>query len=231
MSNKTLIITGFTDSLRDQNETDNKMEEVFELTLPSKEKYARKHGYDILTIRSFPGIDNVFCQKQIGFLRALKVFEMLNYYDNVMWLDADAIITNNIFDINYFTEKKDKILYVSYDWNNFSTINSGNFVIKNHIKIQQFCSIFLSIAKNIIENKIWGGEQTTFNIMNTKTEMSNFINVLDHSYLNSVPTCLGWEENRKIVNPWTPECFLAHLTGDFNKKRIDVLKNNFKKYL
>lgn len=53
MSKRTLIITGTTDFGRNPDSTDNTMEEVFDLTLPSKEKYAQKHGYDFLAMRSF----------------------------------------------------------------------------------------------------------------------------------------------------------------------------------
>lgn len=230
MDEKTLLITGFTDQFRDPTDTDNTMEEVFELTLPSKQQYTSKYGYDLLTLRSFSRIDAIFNEKEIGFLRVFKVFEMLNYYDNVMWIDADAIITNNAFDINYFI-KSNKTFYASWDWNGYYSLNSGNFIIKKTEHTREFFNLFVEIGKYVLHNKIWGAEQTTFNIMYKNTQMSSEIDILDHSYLNSVPDCLDWEENRKLINPWSSNNFLAHLTGSPNQTRVKVLKNNLKQYL
>ena len=42
MNKRVLVLTGTTDILRQPNETDNTMEEVFDLTLPSKQIYVKK---------------------------------------------------------------------------------------------------------------------------------------------------------------------------------------------
>ena len=80
MSKRVLVLTGTTDILRQPNETDCTMEEVFDLTLPSKQRYVKKHGYDLLSLRSF-GKDkqNRFTEFDLGFLRVLRTFEMLEY--------------------------------------------------------------------------------------------------------------------------------------------------------
>ena len=103
MNKRVLVLTGTTDILRQPNETDNTMEEVFDLTLPSKQRYVKKYGYDLLSLRSF-GKDrqNRFTESDIGFLRVLRAFELLENYDIVMWIDADSIITNHNFSIDDF---------------------------------------------------------------------------------------------------------------------------------
>jgi hypothetical protein len=75
---RTLIITGYTDSVRSIDSTDNTMEEVFDITLPSKIKYAKKHGYDFLAMQSF-GSDKSgnYKDTDIGFLRALRTVRIL----------------------------------------------------------------------------------------------------------------------------------------------------------
>jgi hypothetical protein len=71
MKNKrVLLLTGTSDVLKDTHyKDDNSMEEVFDLTLPSKQKYVKKHGYDILSMRSF-GYDNrnIFNESEYGFI-------------------------------------------------------------------------------------------------------------------------------------------------------------------
>ena len=63
MINRVLLITGTTDIVR--NPEDLSMTEVFDLTLPSKQRYAKKHGYDLLSLRSFGEDKNKVFNKEI----------------------------------------------------------------------------------------------------------------------------------------------------------------------
>jgi hypothetical protein len=59
MNNKrVLLLTGTTDEGKGvwnhfTSKEDNDMQEVFDLTLPSKHRYVKKHGYDLLSLQSF----------------------------------------------------------------------------------------------------------------------------------------------------------------------------------
>ena len=235
MNKKVLVITGTTDILRTAEETDNTMEEVFELTLPSKQRYTKKHGYDLLALRSF-GEDKqgTFNPRHLGFLRALRTFEMLQYYDTVMWIDADALITNDNYKIEDFVDET-SLFSVSWDWVGKHTFSTGNFVIKNENNITDFFNMFLLVGKTVIENNQWGEEQTTFNLINQNTSFQNNIKILEHRYLNAVPSreMYGdiWNGRRTPIAPWTPEAFLVHITGIPNKNRIEILNTHFKNYL
>lgn len=235
MNKKILILTGTTDIIRAPNETDNTMEEVFDLTLPSKQRYAKKHGYDLLVLRSF-GEDKqgIFNPRHLGFLRALRTFEMLQYYDTVMWVDADALITNDSYKIEDFTDEKTS-LSVSWDWGGKNTFSTGNFVLNNTEKTKELFNAFLSVGKFVIKNNQWGEEQTTFNLIYNGTELKNNIKVLEHKFLNAIPSKQMfrgiWDGRSEPFCPWTPESFLVHITGVPNKNRIDVLKNSFGEYL
>lgn len=237
-NNSTLLITGTTDILRAPTEIDNTCEEVFELTLPSKQKYTKKHGYDLLTLRSFCNSTinkfGIFKQNHLGFMRALRVFEMLEYYDTVMWIDADAIITNDTYTIQDFI-KDDRILSVSWDWTGKKSFSTGNFVIKNQKNIKPFFDTFLYIAQQIVQTNTWGEEQTAFNWMYTNTSFKENIAILDHNFLNAVPSksMLGevWSTRPEIQFPWNKNCFLAHLTGIPNQNRIEILKRVFGEFL
>jgi len=236
MSKRVLLITGTTDMLRKPNEVDNTMEEVFDLTLPSKLRYVKKHGYDILSLRSF-GVDNrnVFTEIDLGFLRVIRVFEMLEYYNVVMWIDADSIITNDNFSIDEFQLDQDHSFYASWDWSGKGTISTGNFIIQKCPSTNEMFDAFLKVGKYVKDTNQWGWEQTTMNIIRSQTNLGKHIKILDHKYLNAVPNELElletWKDRMKIFSPWSSDSFLSHFTGISNKDRIETLQTYFKDYL
>ena len=154
MINRVLLITGTTDIVR--NPEDLSMTEVFDLTLPSKQRYAKKHGYDLLSLRSFGEDKNkVFGSKKIGFLRVVCCFEMLQYYDTVMWIDADAIITNHNYKIEDFING-DPTLTVSWDWDGKNTFSTGNFILRNTEKTKELFNMFLRVGTYVLKTNQWG---------------------------------------------------------------------------
>jgi len=232
---RVLLLTGTTDMLRSPNETDNTMEEVFDLTLPSKQRYAKKYGYDLLSLRSF-GSDkhNIFKDTHIGFLRTLRAFEMLYNYDTVMWIDADSIITNYNFSVDDFQIDENHSFYASWDWNNIGySFSTGNFIIHKTKNTNNFFNSFLSTGKQVVDSNTGGEEQTTLNsLYNTH---KNDIKILEHKFLGSIPSknmFMGiWDGRPETKVPWSEESFLVHLTGITNKNRIEVAKTTFKDYL
>ena len=222
-------MTGASSINRPPEETDNTIEEVLDATLPSKQRYAKKYGYDLLSIRSF-GSDknNKFKDTEIGFLRALRAFEMLNYYDTVMWLDADSIITNDAYSINDFLLDDEHIFYASCDWWCTSRFSAGNFIVKNTKNTQEFLNLFFDICKNFPE------EQETLNVMRFNYLPDKF-KLLDHKYLGSIPTQEMYKDwfkpLRPIVGEWKKGAFLAHIAGSCNTGRLEILNNYFKEYL
>jgi hypothetical protein len=241
MKNKrVLLLTGTSDVLKDTHyKDDNSMEEVFDLTLPSKQKYVKKHGYDILSMRSF-GYDNrnIFNESEygfIGFIRVLRAFEMLEYYDYVMWIDADSIITNNHYSIDDFEIEDKYCFYASWDWATKFSFSTGNFILHKGQNFDDFFNTFLSIGKYFQDNKQWGWEQTTLNAIYKDTTFKNVMKILDHKFLGSIPNKIlfkgKWDGRPEPPYPWSKDCFLAHIGGISNKDRIFVLKNSFQEYL
>ena len=237
MNNKrVLVLTGTTDILRSSSETDNTMEEVFDLTLPSKQKYAKIHGYDLLSLRSF-GKDkqNRFKDSNIGFLRALRAFEMIEYYDIVMWIDADSIITNNNFSVNDFQIDENYSFYASWDWNNIgSAFSTGNFIIHKTKNTNNLFNSFLTTGKRVVDSNIWGEEQTTLNFLYNNTH-KNDIKILEHKFLGSIPSKKMfrgiWDSRPETNFPWSKDSFLVHIGGIPNKNRIEIAQTTFKDYL
>jgi len=235
---KVLILTG----------GDSNMRNVLDLTLPSKEKYAKKHGYDFIVKRSFDE-EMIKYNLGLGFIRAIMVFNYLEEYDVVMWIDGDSIITNDSFSIEQFINDS-HCFYASYDWHccenskfNRYSFSTGNFIVKKDKNTSKLFNAFLDFSKKVFKNDPLA-EQAVFNFIYENTELKNLFSILNHKYLGSVPTCVkkvnnwinhperfGSEATCPIENPWNSECFLAHLTGCSNEGRIELLINDFAEYL
>ena len=235
MSKQTLILTGTTDEFL-VHENGRKMQEVFDLTLPSKQRYAKKYDYDLLVIRSFKNGNIYQFNKNLdlGFLRVTRAFEMLEYYDKVMWLDADAIITNDIPIVNFPIEEK--TFCASYDWAWRQSFSTGNFIIQKTTDYKLLFNIFLEIGSKCTGRILQ--EQEVLNFIHKNININNAIKVLEHKFLNAVPACVAetttWKSDKnrtQIISPWNEECFLAHLTGCSNQERIDMLTTKFKEFL
>lgn len=229
---KVLLITGTTNILGNE-----KAEELFDLTLPSKERYAKKHGYDLLAMRSFgDGNPYGFRDTHVGFLRAVVAFEMLFTYETVFWIDADSLITNHDYDLKTFGINSQKTLYASYDWEWKNSFSAGNFILHRTSQWKDLFQLFLKLGtQNFIEDS--AQEQTTLNVIHKHTSMSETFQILDHKYLGAIPKILEntetWIESKrpKINWPWDESCFLAHFGGLTNNKRIELIKNNFHEYI
>lgn len=235
MNKKVLILTGFTDILLDPSE-EFKTEKVFNLTLPSKKRYASKHGYDLLALNSFGKVDNLFNETKIGFLRAFRAFELLSHYDVVMWIDADALITNDTYTIDDFKLSNESCLSASWDWDGKTAMSTGNFILQKNKNIGNFFNKFIDVAKHVMQNNMWGEEQTTFNLMyQHKIVPTSYYTILEHKYLNSVLSKplmkQDWETRPEIPFPWDRNSFLVHLTGIHNRARINLINEHFKEFI
>jgi hypothetical protein len=219
---KTLILTG----------SDQSMIDVLDLTLPSKQEYCKKHNYDLLALRSFAADTECnFNSSHVGFLRAVMAFRQLRFYDNVMWIDADSIITNMDYKIEDFIQNE-ACFIASYDWMHFNSFSTGNFIIRKTNDTQNLFNRFLAVSQYRL-NDIMAEQGTLNQIYNELDSNKTMFNILPHKFLNSVPEFLvdtgTWrnDNNRSgIIKPWTPDCFLAHLTGLSTAERVNILSNN-----
>lgn len=232
---RTLVVTG----------GEKSMWEVLNLTLPSKYRYCQKHGYDILVKRTWtpkPKLGFVESFKHLGFLRVVACYEQLKYYDNVVWLDGDSIITNDSYKIEDFIDEQ-HCFFASYNWmvpesSQGGPFTTGNFIIKRtpYPQTEELYNTFLQISQHYLDNICQ--ELATLNFIRESTKFKEFIKVLPHKFLNACPDFLiqtqTWinDNNRSgIVAPWNKDCFLAHLTGCSTEERADILKTKFTEYL
>jgi hypothetical protein len=217
---------------------------VLDLTLNSKYKWCQRYGYDILVKRTWPAKPKLNFQQNLthlGFLRAVVCFEQLRYYDNVMWLDGDSIITNQNYKIEDFINDE-CCFFASYNWSVEESPNgaftTGNFILKRDSKadIEKLYNLFLQVSKHFIDHVLQ--ELITFNTIYSNPAFSSMFKILPHKYLNACPEILKetktWSNDKNrgnIVGPWNPECFLAHLTGCTTEERFEILKKHFDSYL
>jgi len=217
---KTLILTG----------SDNKMFDVLDLTLKSKIEYCTKHGYDLMVKKQWSDITelNFNAEKNIGFIRVFTAFQMLSIYDLVMWIDADAFITN----FNYKIEdiaNSDHCFFVSRDWvfdkdDMNGTFNSGNFILKKTSQTESLFQSFAQVSQSYLNHVMQ--DQHVLNYLYFSGIQFKNMKIVDKKYLNSVPELMfeteTWKGRKPIANPWTKDCFIAHLTGALNEERIKV---------
>jgi hypothetical protein len=231
--------------------SDSNMHPVLDLTIPSKLRYARKYGYDFMSLSSFKkypeyNIDNDHIG--LGFSRTLYMFKMLEHYDVIMWLDADSIITNDSYSIDKFLTE-DHTLYFSYDWpvasdgsTNHRGFSGGNFILQHTKNISEVFQMFMYKSQTYLKDS--GADQACFNWIYNHTNIRSHIKILDHKYLGAVPefikTTEVWRNDKNrvgpnstfnIASPWNEDCFIAHLTGCSTADRINMLNNQLKKYL
>lgn len=232
MSNKVLVITGTTDIITDHTSGELPFQVVADITFLSKLNYAKKHGYDFLYLNGF-GTDKSgkYNPTQIGYLRMLRVFNNIENYDYIMWIDADALVTNPTIIIEDF-QIDDSIFYCSYDWSGHYSLNTGNFILKNTPHTKMFIDAFYTVSKtyNMPE------EQATINTMYSLFNVKPVIKVLEHKFLNAVPSVdivkkEIWGNKPPPPCPWKPGDFLVHATGLPNSERVRIFNECFSNYI
>jgi len=231
-----LLVSGATELY--PNNGDASIMSVLDISMKSKQKYAQKHNYDLICMRSFGSdFSERYKDTDIGFLRVLRVFDFLDHYDIVMWIDADALITNDCFKIEDFQLTPECVFYASADWNNNTTLNTGNFIIQKTENLNIFKDAFFNASKHFVN------EQDTLNFLFYRTQFKSLIKMLHHKYLNSaldnsisIPLLqpsdqIGWSSGRpNVINPWNKDCFLVHLTGMSNINRLNIIDKIFKEF-
>lgn len=217
------------------------MRHIHDLSVISKRYWAGLHGYDFLDIRQWDEYPEVVWQKMSV------IYRNIDHYDCIVWLDADAVITNQnitvhhlITEVNHLEEdtasNNNPCMFISKDWGSMSPeeypyrFNTGNFVIlKNNHNLNNLRKVFQLLWETGHKkwwNK-WGFEQSTLEDIKRNNIIGNSIKILKGSVLNAVPHFA----HHNTENPWEPSCFLAHLSGVSNDRRFQILNNELKDYV
>lgn len=237
---KILILTGGTDRFRTkESESDALFEEVLDLTLPSKRKYAEKHGYDFKVLRDF-GSDprGIFDDNHIGPQRLLCVFEMLDQYDVVMWIDGDAVITNDEYSVESIGLEENVIFYGSQVWNGHTMFNlpyfsAGNFMMHKTEGYDKLKEYFYTAAQQIGPTNT--EEQHILNLIHKRTDLGPAFKIVGNNIFESIPNqdVYGdwYKFSQPVAHEWKRGNFLVHLGGLPNSGRIDIMHKHYSDYL
>lgn len=199
-----LVLTGY----------DAAMAAVGDLTNPSKEAYARRHGYSFLCNRAYEADTHPSWQK----IRLLQ--DLLPCFDAILWLDADTLVTNPAIATEYLTIRPGSII-VSHDWSTCTDEDAphhfslGNFLITNCQ--ESFRLLHLMARKKQWANQPLWEQQALQELHRENEEIRPLVHILARRALNSVPY-------RDAPEPWQPGDFLCHFTGIANEIRIPEIR-------
>jgi len=212
---RTLVLTGCSPA----------MAEVHALTVESKRAWSARHGYDFHEIRRWDAAPAIVWQKMEWIQR------MLAHYDEVVWLDADAIVTNAVHSTTNLVEtgrNDGAVIYASKDWGpcdagaEWFWFNTGNMIVRVAPDWELLFEAMFRLGRERWWNT-WGFEQSTLQALKRVAPWSRMIEVLPRAVLNAVPRSVQQGPD----NAWHPVCFLAHITGVPNERRVEILKEGF----
>lgn len=203
---KVLVLTGY----------DDNMKELGDICAPSKERYAKRHGYDYECVREYLPGTHPSWQK----IRLLK--ERIDKYDTILWLDGDTIVTNNhALEVPYMVHY---VLTASQDWCVRNTqadpwqftmgISMGNFVIYNNEDTHRFLDM-IEAKKQYANRGQWEQDSVLANMRESDGFNAHVFRLPTHALNSVLPECQlpGIKPHR----PWQPGDFLVHLTNIPNR--------------
>jgi hypothetical protein len=207
---QTLILTG----------CDNAMAEVADITEPSHKAYANRHGYAFqrMTQADYQPGSHPSWQK----LRFLN--ELLPDYDQILWLDADTIITNPEISIDTITADRPGSLFVSTDWtypmpeDAIKHFSLGNFIAKS--TPEMYGVIAAALKRTEWANRGLWEQQAIQEEYRANPDIRPHIRILPRRALNAVPAT----DATTGPEPWQPGDFLCHATFLPFEERIAILQ-------
>ena len=200
---KHLILTGF----------DKNMANVGGLTHINHKTYADRHGFDFQVVREYLPNMHPSWQK----LRLL--MERIGSFDSILWIDADAIVTNLEFDFTSLIADR-KGLILSKDWENHNYrhyFSAGVLIVVSG-------SESVEILGEAMLNRKWENvplwdQAALQDVFQQRTHLQPYFNVMPRRCLNAVAR----EVQIGSIEPWQKGDFISHLTGINNSRRMELL--------
>lgn len=212
---KTILFTGF----------DAPYNELAKITVPRMADYALRHGMSLGTFDEPPSGLNIYWT---GVARGLELLRQ--GYDRIMYLDVDQLITN--MDKN-MVPVPGTGFHCSKDWGEDAT-EPWHFSACGWIAHQDCIPMFEDVLamepewrdKPFQEQgpwREWMRKQLKDLVMvdDHRSLRSGFIDILPRRSFNAVPdaVCPG-----KVPEPWTPDCWCAHITMVPIERRIEIAR-------
>jgi len=178
---------------------------IINFALPSYEVtriYAAKHNY------GFVSESKILDETRPPAWSKIKLIQrMIEDYDWVWWLDADAVITKLDKKLESIIEQagEEDFLIISKDTNQ---INSGSFFIRNcHIATEFLTEVY---GREDCIHHIWWEQQAMIKVLEQE-KYSSKVKVLDQHEFNSMP------------DVWKEGDFVVHMPGKYKGMREKLI--------
>jgi hypothetical protein len=191
--------------------TDN-MQEVVDLTTPTHKDFAEKNQWHQTARRIEP--ENCLWDK----LEIISEYLDLDF-DAILWVDADAMITNPNWKIDWILDKnKNADVFLTSDING---LNAGVMYIRNTDRSKQFFHACRTYGKTLFGDRP-NGEQQAIRHFSLAYPYDGIIHYLDDQrILNSY-----WKGEYKYPlcekAHWSYGDFILHIPGTPNERRVEI---------
>ena len=193
----------------------DKYKECMKLGIESKIKYCKKHGYDFIDDESVYHEEGK--DRPIAWSKILMVKKYLPYYDYVVWMDADTMITNDEIKLEDYIKEHIDVREFLFTRDISYKINSGVFFVKySHLSFQ-FLDLIYS-KKEYIDSHTWEQEAINYihdNNINNFHEYSVILPVEKQHLFNC---CIGF---------YKQGMFLIHFYGPRNMEWVNKGMRDF----
>ncbi len=182
-----------------------------DITLPRLRRYAKLHGYDLYDEEYHGAIEHT-----IGWERFRRVYELLFTYENVLWCDADALITSPAHPLHYFAGP----LVMAADLHG---ANTGVFIARRLPLVRQLFYVVLGeYGRSHFGSHQWG-EQAAFIHLTANAPYQKLVSWCSQKELNAYPNReQGWPDF--IQGQWEMGDFIIQFAGMPLGARIEHAK-------
>jgi hypothetical protein len=189
-------------------------------TLPSKKAYAEKWNMTLET-RIFSG-DNIAWDR-VGMVR-----DLLPRYDVVIWMDSDAFVANQDFDIKKYLEmgygEEDREythnFMISTDLN---SINTGVFIARNTPWVREFLYVVMHEGYLLFNSHMRKEQQAIRDYMENHP-YKGLVSVMPQNFMNSFIMKEYETERHDFKGNYKPGDWMIHMPGLPNQRRIEIVK-------
>ena len=109
--------------------------ELFDIVRSKLEMYAELHGYEISNCQ-----DTLDPMRPHAWTKIIHIINLMKDYEEILWIDADAIILDGAVDVSSIVEEDTDLAWVWHSYENQSHPNSGVMYIKVN---KATCMLFL----------------------------------------------------------------------------------------
>ena len=182
--------------------------DIVRITRPVLRAYCQKHGYEC-AFDYFPSLPS----PEIVWHRVNAIRSLLDKYDWVVWMDADALITNPDVDFESLIASGSSMI-ISKDRNG---LNDGVWMVKSTEWSRQ-------ILDQIEDDRqLYSSPQEAMNFMwKDSTNFRNNITVWPQQRMNAyIMAEYGLSEDQP--GQWRKGDFILHLPAMSNERRVEIL--------